>query len=41
MANEPVQRTSGGGEATFWLWAAIIGLLALLVAWVSSSFPWW
>jgi len=39
MANEPAERT--GGRANFFVWAVIIGLLALLVGWVSQSFLWW
>jgi hypothetical protein len=34
MANEPVNRTSTRG--TFWMWTIIIGLLALLAAWLAS-----
>jgi hypothetical protein len=34
MPNEPVNRTTSGD--TFWTWAIILGLLALLVAWLTS-----
>ena len=34
MSNDPVNRTSPQGR--FWMWAIIIGLLAMLVAWLST-----
>jgi hypothetical protein len=37
MSDDPMNRTSPRG--TFWMWAIIIALLALLGAWL-STFAW-
>jgi hypothetical protein len=34
MSNDPMNRTSPQGR--YWLWAIIIGLLALVAAWLST-----
>jgi hypothetical protein len=34
MSNDPVNRARTGD--TFWVWAIILGMLALLVAWLAS-----
>jgi hypothetical protein len=34
MSNDPVNRVSP--RSTFWMWAVIIGLIALLIGWLAQ-----